>query len=66
MVFIDLDNFKYINDNFGYFVGDRVLKEFVLLLKEYCWKVDLYVCLSGDEFVILFIDLNILECEIIM
>ncbi|HCV02783.1 MULTISPECIES: sensor domain-containing diguanylate cyclase [Pseudoalteromonas] len=66
LVFIDLDNFKYINDNFGHSAGDRVLKEFASLLKEYCRKADLYARLSGDEFVILFTDLNTSECETIM
>ena len=54
----DLDNFKAINDKFGHAAGDRVLRDFAGLLENCCRKADLYARLSGDEFVILFTDLN--------
>ena len=66
LVFIDLDNFKAINDKFGHAAGDRVLRDFAGLLENCCRKADLYARLSGDEFVILFTDLNTSECDTIM
>ncbi len=66
LVFIDLDNFKAINDNFGHAAGDRVLKDFAKLIQGFCRKADLYGRLSGDEFVVLLTDLNTSECESIM
>ncbi|AXV67030.1 MULTISPECIES: sensor domain-containing diguanylate cyclase [Pseudoalteromonas] len=66
LVFIDLDNFKPINDTFGHATGDEVLKGFANVLASCCRKADLFARLSGDEFVILFTDLSTQECEVIM
>lgn len=54
LAFIDLDNFKYINDNFGHDVGDAVLRAFADLLRHDLRKDDLAARWGGDEFVILF------------
>ena len=57
---------KTINDKFGHAAGDRVLRDFAGLLENCCRKADLYARLSGDEFVILFTDLNTSACDTIM
>ena len=53
LIFIDLDNFKPINDNFGHEEGDKVLKEIANILKKSFRKCDFVVRLGGDEFVVL-------------
>jgi len=53
LIFIDLDNFKPINDNFGHEEGDKVLKEIANILKESFRENDFIVRLGGDEFVVL-------------
>lgn len=52
-LFIDLDNFKAINDRFGHFIGDKVLRDAASLLKSLCRKEDVLVRFGADEFVIL-------------
>jgi diguanylate cyclase (GGDEF)-like protein len=54
LAFMDLDNFKYLNDNYGHHLGDQVLKGFAQLLREHTRTEDLSARLGGDEFVILF------------
>lgn len=54
LAFLDLDNFKYLNDNYGHILGDQVLRGFAQLLKEHTRTEDLAARLGGDEFVILF------------
>lgn len=58
ITFIDLDNFKSINDNFGHEVGDEVLKVVAARLAETVRTTDTVVRLGGDEFVLLFTDLD--------
>jgi len=53
LVFIDLDNFKPINDNFGHEEGDKVLKEVANILKESFRKSDFIIRFGGDEFIVL-------------
>ncbi|MCK9606842.1 MAG: EAL domain-containing protein [Methylomonas sp.] len=57
-LFLDLDEFKYINDSFGHHVGDQVLKSVAERIKLVTRDVDLAVRLGGDEFCILIDDLN--------
>lgn len=52
VVFIDLDNFKYINDNWGHNEGDTALIIVVNLIKVVLNKDDFITRYGGDEFVI--------------
>ncbi len=56
--YIDLDNFKVINDSYGHDAGDALLIEVAQRLKEYSRTSDLKVRLGGDEFMIAFADLK--------
>jgi len=52
IIFIDLDNFKAINDLYGHSVGDEVLKKVAELLRSGFRNSDIIARLGGDEFVI--------------
>lgn len=52
IVFIDLDNFKYINDNYGHLVGDKVLVELADRLNKCCRDSDLLARYAGDELIV--------------
>ena len=51
-IYIDLDNFKNINDSLGHTAGDEVLKEVATRLKQHTRDVDTIAHLGGDEFVL--------------
>ena len=53
LVFIDLDDFKGINDTLGHDVGDRVLAEVGRRLTRVARRVDTVARFGGDEFVLL-------------
>lgn len=53
LVFIDIDNFKIINDTMGHEEGDKVLKSLANVLEEFTHKSDIKARLGGDEFCIL-------------
>lgn len=53
LIFIDLDNFKQINDQYGHFAGDEVLRAVAALLKTLVRKADRVGRLGGEEFVVL-------------
>ena len=50
VLFVDLDNFKHINDTYGHSVGDNVLIEISHMLKANLRKDDLVIRSGGDEF----------------
>lgn len=54
LMYMDLDGFKAINNNFGHPVGDQVLVEVASRLKNAIRSYDLAARIGGDEFVILF------------
>jgi diguanylate cyclase len=52
-VFIDIDQFKLVNDQFSHAVGDEVLRRIAVILRAHCRSDDVLVRYGGDEFVIL-------------
>ncbi len=58
VLFIDLDNFKYVNDARGHATGDALLKHAAARLGSVVRKRDTVARLGGDEFVILLNDLG--------
>ncbi len=53
LLFIDLDNFKQINDSFGHKVGDQVILEVASRLKATLRQSDTISRLGGDEFALI-------------
>ncbi len=61
VLYIDLDRFKVVNDNFGQSVGDDILKELAHRLEKFLRPDDTLARLVGDEFVILLEDIVNIE-----
>lgn len=58
LLYIDLDNFKNVNDSLGHDVGDLLLKKVAQRLKKACREIDYIARLSGDEFCIAVNDID--------
>jgi diguanylate cyclase (GGDEF)-like protein len=54
LIFIDLNNFKSVNDTDGHEKGDEILKEVAKELKKSFRSYDIIVRYGGDEFIVLF------------
>ncbi len=57
-LFIDIDNFKAVNDNYGHIVGDKLLVNMSKRLKSCIREEDYVARISGDEFCIILLDLD--------
>jgi diguanylate cyclase (GGDEF)-like protein/putative nucleotidyltransferase with HDIG domain/PAS domain S-box-containing protein len=53
VIFVDVDHFKSINDNYGHTVGDKVLVELARLMQQEMYSGELVARYGGEEFVIL-------------
>ncbi len=53
LLYLDLDQFKYVNDTLGHAAGDRLLQECTHLLQNHTRDADLLARFGGDEFTIL-------------
>jgi diguanylate cyclase (GGDEF)-like protein/PAS domain S-box-containing protein len=59
LMFLDLDNFKPLNDKYGHVVGDLLLIEAANRLKSCVREMDTVARFGGDEFVVMLGDLNV-------
>jgi len=53
LMFLDLDNFKEVNDKFGHDIGDQLLQGVAKRFSKLLRKTDTICRLGGDEFIIL-------------
>ena len=63
LMFLDLDNFKPLNDTHGHVVGDLLLIEVADRLKACVREMDTVARFGGDEFVVMLSDLNADKAE---
>ncbi|MGR9052384.1 MAG: EAL domain-containing protein [Gammaproteobacteria bacterium] len=52
-LFLDLDEFKYVNDSFGHNVGDQFLQAIARRIKQIVREIDFVARLGGDEFCVI-------------
>ncbi|MFT7003445.1 MAG: diguanylate cyclase (GGDEF)-like protein/PAS domain S-box-containing protein [Sulfurimonas sp.] len=63
MLIYDIDNFKYINDNYGHKVGDEVLIKMSKLVESLIRKSDYLFRVGGEEFVLLLTQTNLKDAK---
>lgn len=55
---VDIDNFKYVNDNFGHLQGDKILSFVINQVKKYFSKGEVIGRIGGDEFAVFIGDVD--------
>lgn len=61
--FIDLDQFKVINDTCGHVAGDAFLKQVSVLIQQSLYEADLLARFSGDEFALLMVNCSLQQAQ---
>ncbi len=56
--YIDLDNFKWVNDNLGHDTGDLLIRSTAQILQKNIRAIDIVARLGGDEFIIMFPEIH--------
>ncbi len=64
LIYIDLDQFKPINDQHGHAEGDEALKFFSNILRESFRDTDVLGRIGGDEFAVLLTNCTLVDCQL--
>ncbi len=71
LLYIDLDNFKPVNDTYGHVIGDELLRMLAMRMKQMMRETDVVARVGGDEFCVLLADLDdvsrgyVLACKLV-
>ena len=68
LVFVDIDDFKSVNDTYGHAVGDYWIEKVAKLLRSDCYEEDVACRYGGDEYIVLhkgLSDISVLESKVI-
>lgn len=63
LIYLDLDGFKEVNDQYGHHIGDRLLQEFSNRLHLLIRKSDVFGRLAGDEFLVILENCSQRDCQ---
>jgi len=63
LLFLDIDDFKKVNDSFGHYIGDLVLKRTASVLSTHIRQTDIISRWGGEEFIIALIDTEVEEAK---
>lgn len=66
LAYFDVDNFKFINDNYGHNRGDEFLRHIVNIMKSNVRLIDILGRLGGDEFVLLLPETDEQQAKIVI
>ena len=66
LAYIDIDNFKNINDQFGHNVGDLLLRTVVTAIMNSLRKTDIVTRMGGDEFAILLLEASAADAQLVI
>jgi c-di-GMP phosphodiesterase Gmr len=64
ILFLDLDNFKRVNDHYGHVIGDRLIKDVSAAIKACLDEGDIVARLGGDEFIVLVQGSRVADLEV--
>jgi diguanylate cyclase (GGDEF)-like protein/PAS domain S-box-containing protein len=63
VLFLDLDDFKYVNDTLGHSIGDEVISDLARVVHKRLRETDIFARLGGDEFAVLLPHTAVSEAE---
>jgi diguanylate cyclase (GGDEF)-like protein len=66
VIYLDIDNFKRVNDHQGHHIGDRLLRSTAKTLTDNIRAIDLIARLGGDEFCILLAETDAHSAELVV
>ena len=66
LLYLDIDQFKSLNDGYGHHVGDEALKIVADIMRESSREIDVAARVGGDEFVLLLPDTDKQSCDVLI